>query len=106
MLKITRRKLIHLGDTLCISLPASFIKRFNLKKGDYIDLVVLHDTICLSVRNIKYTSEGIRADLDLLLKLKEGSEEMEGLKDWFGKLSPEEQEHTKKILKEFKDAIG
>jgi hypothetical protein len=105
MVKIAKRKLIQLANTLVITIPnKEFIEKFRLKKGDVVDLVIMDNAILIVDRSTDLNADEIKADLDLAQEKWDEKEDREQVK-WFNKHSPEEQAKIRKNWEETKENL-
>jgi antitoxin component of MazEF toxin-antitoxin module len=72
------RKLVRIGSSLAVTLPAEVVKDFKLKKGQAVEVSVHPTTGAVTIRpGIKYAEDGkvtkrFRATVDKLLKERAG----------------------------------
>jgi antitoxin component of MazEF toxin-antitoxin module len=72
-----KRKLVHIGSSLAVTLPAEVVREFKLKKGQSVDVSVHPRTGAVTIRpGIRYYENGkvtrrFRQEAEALLRVRE-----------------------------------
>jgi len=113
LVEIVEKKLIQLSNTLVVTMPnKEFIQKWNLKKGDVVNMIYMKNVLLIADKNIDFNSDEIKAELDEAQE-NWNRKEKEDQFAWITRLSQKEQneikepyEATEKLAEEYEEVTG